>query len=49
LDEGSERKVLDLVERMRGHSTILLVTHKKEATKVADLILDLTAFASKAN
>ncbi len=41
LDAEAQRRVLEAVSRLRGHRTVLLVTHRSEPLGVADLVVRL--------
>jgi ABC-type multidrug transport system fused ATPase/permease subunit len=41
LDPDSERRVLDAIDRLRGHRTVLLVTHRPEPLEIADMVVRL--------
>ncbi|MBV9947942.1 MAG: ATP-binding cassette domain-containing protein [Myxococcales bacterium] len=42
LDAESQRKVLEAIAALRGHRTVLLVTHRPEPLAVADRVLRLS-------
>ncbi len=41
LDDEAQRRVLEAVARLRGHRTVLLVTHRSEPLAIADAVLRL--------
>jgi ATP-binding cassette subfamily C protein len=41
LDQQNERSVLEAIERLKGQTTIILVTHHPERVQKADQVLDL--------
>ncbi|MGO9839566.1 MAG: ATP-binding cassette domain-containing protein [Polyangiaceae bacterium] len=41
LDPEAERRVLDTIARLRGHRTVLLVTHRPEPLAIADVVIRL--------
>ena len=43
LDPEAERRVLDTIARLRGHRTVLLVTHRPEPLAIADVVIRLDA------
>lgn len=43
LDSASEARVIDALERLRGHRTIILVTHRKAPLRIADRVIELGA------
>jgi ATP-binding cassette subfamily C protein len=41
LDQQNERAVLEAIERLKGHTTIVLVTHRPDRVQAADQVLTL--------
>ena len=41
LDQQNEQSVLEAIERLKGQTTIILVTHRPERVQKADQVLDL--------
>jgi ABC-type transport system involved in cytochrome bd biosynthesis fused ATPase/permease subunit len=41
LDPEAEQRVLTAIDRLRGHRTVLLVTHRPEPLAIADIVLRL--------
>jgi ABC-type transport system involved in cytochrome bd biosynthesis fused ATPase/permease subunit len=41
LDAAAQERVLHAIARMRGERTVIIVTHRPEPARVADLVVDL--------
>jgi ABC-type transport system involved in cytochrome bd biosynthesis fused ATPase/permease subunit len=46
LDPASQARVLEAIARLRGHRTVILVTHREEPLAIADQVIRLEGAAS---